>query len=120
MLLSALDIVGKTAGNKVVEEAVIKAKKFVQEGESISEPLARSGVFPPMVVRMIAVGEKTGKLEEMLSKVAQFYEDEVDTAIAGLTSMIEPLIIGFLGIVIGGIVVSLFLPIIKITQLIQH
>jgi len=119
-ILVALDIVGKTAGNKVVEEAVINAKKFVQEGESISEPLSRSKVFPPMVVRMISVGEKTGKLEEMLSKIAQFYESEVNTAIAGLTSMIEPLIIGFLGIVIGGIVISLFLPIIKITQLITH
>ncbi len=119
-VLQSLDIVGRTAGNKVVEEAVASAKKFVQEGESISEPLARSGVFPPMVIRMIAVGEKTGKLEEMLSKIAQFYEEEVDAAVAGLTSMIEPLIIGFLGIVIGGIVVSLFLPILKITQLISH
>jgi len=119
-VLQSLDIVGRTAGNKVVEEAVASAKKFVQEGESISEPLARSGVFPPMVIRMIAVGEKTGKLEEMLSKIAQFYEEEVDAAVAGLTSMIEPLIIGFLGIVIGGIVVSLFLPILKVTQLISH
>ena len=106
--------------NKVVEEAVVKSKKFVQEGESISEPLSRSGVFPPMVVRMISVGEKTGRLEEMLTKIAQFYEEEVNTAVAGLTSMIEPLIIGFLGIVIGGIVISLFLPILKITQLISH
>ncbi|HEC70154.1 MAG TPA: type II secretion system F family protein [Candidatus Omnitrophica bacterium] len=119
-VLQSLDIVGKTSGNKVVEEAVVKAKKFVQEGESLSEPLSRSGVFPPMVIRMISVGEKTGKLEEMLAKIAQFYEEEVNTAVAGLTSMIEPLIIGFLGIVIGGIVVSLFLPILKITQLISH
>jgi type IV pilus assembly protein PilC len=119
-ILAALDIVGSTADNKVVEEAVYSAKKYVQEGEPISEPLARSGVFPPMVIRMIAVGEKTGKLEDMLGKIAQFYEEEVNTAIAGLTSMIEPLIIGFLGIVIGGIVVSLFLPILKITQLITH
>ncbi|MCD6539822.1 MAG: type II secretion system F family protein [Candidatus Omnitrophica bacterium] len=119
-VLQSLDIVGRTSGNKVVEEAVVKSKKFVQEGESLSEPLSRSGVFPPMVVRMISVGEKTGKLEEMLTKIAQFYEEEVNTAVAGLTSMIEPLIIGFLGIVIGGIVVSLFLPILKITQLISH
>ena len=119
-VLQSLDIVGKTSGNKVVEEAVVKSKKFVQEGESLSEPLSRSGVFPPMVVRMISVGEKTGRLEEMLTKIAQFYEEEVNTAVAGLTSMIEPLIIGFLGIVIGGIVVSLFLPILKITQLISH
>jgi len=118
-ILSSLDIVGHTAGNKVVEDAVINAKKFVQEGEFISEPLARSAAFPPMVIRMIAVGEKTGRLEDMLQKIASFYEDEVDNAVASLTSIIEPLIIGFLGIVIGGIVVSLFLPIIKITQLIQ-
>ncbi|MFC1514769.1 type II secretion system F family protein [Candidatus Omnitrophota bacterium] len=119
-ILAALDIVGSTADNKVVEDSVYSAKKFVQEGEPISEPLARSGVFPPMVIRMIAVGEKTGKLEDMLGKIAQFYEEEVNTAIAGLTSMIEPLIIGFLGIVIGGIVVALFLPILKITQLMVH
>jgi len=118
-ILTALDIVGKTAGNKVLEDAVFASRKFVQEGEAISEPLARSGIFPPMVVRMISVGEKTGKLEDMLNKISQFYEDEVDTAVSGLTSMIEPIIIGFLGIVIGGIVVSLFLPIIKITQMIQ-
>ncbi len=118
-ILTALDIVGKTAGNKVLEDAVFASRKFVQEGEAISEPLARSGIFPPMVVRMIGVGEKTGKLEDMLNKISQFYEDEVDTAVSGLTSMIEPIIIGFLGIVIGGIVVSLFLPIIQITQMIQ-
>ena len=118
-ILNSLDIVAKTSGNKMVEETVIETKKFVQQGEPISEPLSRSGVFPPMVVRMIAVGEKTGKLEDMLAKIAQFYEDEVNTAVSGLTSMIEPLIIAFLGIVVGSIVVSIFLPIIKITQLIK-
>ena len=117
-ILTSLDIVGSTSGNKVMEEAVLNAKKFVQEGESISEPLDRSKVFPPMVIRMISVGERTGKLQEMLAKIAYFYESEVDTAVSGMTSMIEPLIIGFLGIVIGGIVVSLFLPIIKITQMV--
>jgi len=116
-ILTALDIVGKTSGNKVIEETVFQAKKFVQQGERISEPLSKGGVFPPMVVRMISVGEQAGRLEDMLSKIAKFYEEEVDTAVSGLTSMIEPLIIGFLGIVIGGIVISLFLPIIKITQL---
>lgn len=118
-ILESLDIVAKTSGNKMVEEAVIETKKFVQQGEPISEPLSRSEVFPPMVVRMIAVGEKTGRLEDMLAKISQFYEDEVNTAVSGLTSMIEPLIIAFLGIVVGGIVVSLFLPIVKITQLIK-
>jgi len=118
-ILSALDIVGSTAGNKIIEEAVVSAKKFVQEGESISAPLDRSKVFPPMVIRMISVGEKTGKLQEMLSKIAVFYESEVDTAVDGLTSMIEPLIIGFLGIVIGGIVIALFMPIMQITQMMK-
>lgn len=117
-ILNVLSIVGKTAGNKVLEDAVFAARKFIQQGEQISEPLARSGVFPPMVVRMIGVGERTGKLEAMLTKISQFYEEEVDAAVSGLTSMIEPLIIGFLGIVIGGIVISLFLPIIQITKVI--
>lgn len=118
-VLTALDIVGATSGNKVIEEVVLETKKFVQEGESISSPLSRKKIFPPMVVRMIYVGEKTGKLEEMLAKIAHFYEEEVDVAVGALTSMIEPLVIGFLGIVVGGIVISLFLPIIKITQLIH-
>ena len=116
-IITALEIVGKTSGNKVIEESVTKSKKSIQEGIPISEPLEESGVFPPMVVNMIAVGEKTGKLEEMLSKIAQFYEEQTEIAISGLTSLIEPLVIGFLGIVIGGIVVALFLPIIKITSL---
>jgi len=117
-ILNALDIVGATSGNVIIEEAVSSSKKSVQEGEPLSEPLMRSTVFPPMVTRMIAIGEKTGKLEEMLTKISQFYEEEVEAAVEGLTSLIEPLIIGFLGIVIGGIVVALFLPILKITQFI--
>lgn len=117
-ILTSLEIVAKTAGNKVVESAVLKTKTNVREGESIALPLANSKVFPPMVTRMIAVGEQTGKLEVMLAKVADFYEDEVDNAVAGLTSLIEPLIIAFLGIVIGSIVVSMFLPIIKLLQVV--
>jgi len=117
---TALDIVGKTSGNKIIEEAVVKAKVSVQDGIPISQPLEESGIFPPMVVKMIAVGEKSGKLEEMLSKIAQFYEDQTDTAVSGLTSLIEPIVIAFLGIVVGGIVVALFLPIIKITQLVGY
>jgi type IV pilus assembly protein PilC len=117
-VLSALDIVSKTSGNKVVEEAVVSCTNSVRDGESISKPLSKSGVFPPMVTRMIAVGEQTGQLEKMLSKIADFYDDQVDTAASGLTSMIEPLVIAFLGIVIGGIVISLFLPIFKLTELV--
>lgn len=119
-VLNALDIVSKTSGNKVVEEAVMNCSKAVREGEPISRQLAKGGVFPPMVTRMISVGEQTGQLEKMLTKIADFYDEQVDAAAAGLTSMIEPIVIAFLGIVIGGIVISLFLPIFKITQLISH
>ncbi len=116
-ILQSLDIVARTSGNKIVEEAVLGAKDSIRGGESIADPLSKTGIFPPMVVRMIAIGEQTGKLEFMLSKIADFYEEQVDAAVSGLTSILEPLIIAFLGIVIGGIVISLFLPILKITQL---
>ncbi len=115
-IVKCLDIVSKTSGNKVVEDAVLEAKTSIQEGQPISLPLEKTGVFPDMVVKMIAVGEKTGRLDDMLSKIAQFYEEQTDAMVSGLSSLIEPLVIGFLGIVVGGIVVSLFLPIIKITQ----
>ncbi|MCK9615270.1 MAG: type II secretion system F family protein [Candidatus Omnitrophica bacterium] len=115
-IIKCLEIVGKTSGNKIIEEAVMKSKKFIQEGQTISAPLEETGIFPPMVVRMISIGERSGRLEEMLSKVAQFYEEQTDAMVAGLSSLIEPLIIVFLGIVVGGIVISLFLPIIQITQ----
>ena len=117
-ILESLEIVGKTSGNKVIEIAVNNVRSNVREGESISSPLIKSGVFPPMVTRMIAVGEQTGELEKMLSKISDFYDEQVDVAISGLTSMIEPLIIAFLGVVVGGIVVALFLPILKITQIV--
>lgn len=116
-ILESLDIVGKTIGNSVLERVVDDVKNAVREGESISAPLAKSPVFPPMVTRMISIGEKSGQMEKMLLKISEFYDDQVDTAVDGLTSIIEPLIIGFLGIVIGYIVVALFLPIINITQL---
>ncbi len=119
-ILSALDIVAKTSGNKVVEEAVANCRVAVRNGEPISRPLSKSGVFPAMVCRMIGVGEQTGQLEKMLSKIADFYDEQVDAAVAALTSMIEPLVIALLGIIIGGIVISLFLPIFKITELIAH
>ena len=117
-ILTALEIVAKTAGSTVIERAVLDARTSIREGENIADPLAKSKAFPPMVTRMISVGEKTGGLERMLSKIADFYETEVDAAVAGLTSMIEPLIIAGLGVVIGAIVVALFLPIFKISQLV--
>lgn len=115
-VIQSLDIVAKTSGNKVIEEAVLKSKKYIQEGQPIYTPLEESGVFPLMVVRMIAVGERSGRLEGMLAKIAQFYEEQTDAMVAGLSSLIEPVIIVFLGVVVGGIVVSLFLPILTITQ----
>lgn len=115
-ILSALEVVGKTSGNKVVETAIDNVRANVREGENIAEPLMRSKIFPTMVVRMVSVGEQSGELEKMLSKIADFYDEQVDAAVTALTSMIEPLIIAFLGIVIGGIVICMFLPIFKITS----
>ena len=118
-ILTSLEIVGKSSGNRVIEIVSNDACDHIRDGESISEPLSKSDVFPKMVIRMISVGEKTGKMEAMLTKIAEFYDDQVDAAVSGLTSMIEPLIIGFLGIVVGFIVIALFLPIINITTMIK-
>ncbi|MDP8298966.1 MAG: type II secretion system F family protein [Candidatus Tantalella remota] len=118
-ILSALEIVSRTAGNVVVEEAVDNVRESVREGESIATPMEKSGLFPPLVTRMVAVGEKSGELENMLTKIADFYDDQVDTAVDGLTSLIEPLVIAFLGIVIGGIVICMFLPIFKMSSLVN-
>jgi type IV pilus assembly protein PilC len=119
-ILNTLDIVGRTSGNKVIEESIRNCRQAIRDGEPIAQPLANSGVFPPMVTRMISIGEKTGQLEHMLSKIADFYDEQVDTAVAGLVSLIEPMVIAFLGVVIGGIVIALFLPIFKITELIAR
>ncbi|MBI2915592.1 MAG: type II secretion system F family protein [Elusimicrobia bacterium] len=109
-ILQALDTVAQTAGNIIVEEAVLTAKGSIREGERIAKPLAESKVFPTMVVSMISIGEETGNLDTMLAKIAEFYESEVNAAVEGLTSMIEPLVIVFMGAVIGTIVVAMFLP----------
>ncbi len=109
-ILQALDTVAQTAGNIIVEEAIINAKASIREGERIAKPLAASKVFPTMVVSMISIGEETGNLDLMLAKIAEFYESEVDTAVDGLTSLIEPLVIVFMGVVIGSIVIAMFLP----------
>ena len=118
-ILECLAVVGKTAGNKVIEDTVLKVQGNIQEGENIASPLSSSGVFPPLVVRMIAVGEESGELAKMLAKIADFYEREVDAAVSGLTSLIEPIIIAFLGIVIGSIAIAMLLPIFKISTLIK-
>ena len=118
-ILETLDIVGKTCGNRVIELLVDEIKTSVREGESIAVPLTKSKYFPPMVTRMIAIGEKSGQMEKMLSKVAEFYDEQVDTAVESLTKLIEPLIIAFLGIVVGFIVVALFMPILSLTTAIH-
>lgn len=117
-ILVSMDIVGKTCGNKVLEKAIEEAGKAIKDGKSIAEPLGQSKVLPPMAVRMISVGEQTGELEKMLSKIADFYDEQVEAAVASLISIIEPVIILFLGVVVGGIVLSIFMPIFKITELI--
>jgi type IV pilus assembly protein PilC len=118
-ILDALAITARTAGNKVVERAVLATRVSISEGRTIAEPLAQSKVFPPMVCQMIAVGEATGALDSMLQKIADFYEDEVDNAVANLTALMEPLVILFLGVVIGGLVISMYLPIFKLGSVIR-
>jgi type IV pilus assembly protein PilC len=109
-ILEALEITAKTAGNAIVEDAIMATRKSIEEGKTISEPLKETEVFPPMVVHMIAVGEQTGALDAMLSKIADFYEEEVDAAVENMLTLLEPIMILFLGIVIGGIVISMYLP----------
>jgi type IV pilus assembly protein PilC len=115
-LLDGMTICAKTAGNKVIEETLINARVSISGGKTIADPLAASGVFPKMVTHMIAVGESTGALDAMLGKIADFYEDEVDQAVASLTSLLEPIMMVFLGIVIGFIVIAMYLPIFKMSE----
>ena len=110
-MLDALDITARTAGNAVVEEAIRTTRQSVERGETIARPLRRTAVFPPMAVQMIGVGETTGALHTMLSKAADFYEDEVDVAVAGLLTLLEPLMMALLGVIVGGIVIALYMPI---------
>ena len=109
-ILDGLSITARTSGNSIVEDAIMATRKSVEEGKTISEPLGDTDVFPTMVVQMIAVGEQTGALDTMLSKIADFYEDEVDTAVAGLMKLLEPVLIAFLGVAIGGIVIAMYMP----------
>ena len=109
-ILDGLDITAKTAGNAIVEDAVQLTRTRIERGETVSVPLRETGVFPPMVTQMINVGETTGALDAMLSKIADFYEEEVDTAVAGLLTLLEPVMIAFLGVIVGGIVIAMYLP----------
>lgn len=117
-ILGSLEIVKQVSGNKIIESALNVAGERIREGKSIEDPLSKSGVFPPMVVKMIAVGEKSGRLEEMLEKVSFYYDEQVATMVAGLASLIEPLLIALLGVVIGGIVMCMFLPIFRLSSII--
>jgi len=119
-ILRALQIVGETSGNIVLERALNEVREGVRLGESIAAPLERQAVFPEMVTQMVAVGEDAGALETMLDKIADFYEQEVETMTAQLTALIEPLMIAFLGVVIGGMVVALYLPIFNIATAVQN
>jgi type IV pilus assembly protein PilC len=118
-ILDALSITARTAGNKVIENAIVAARISITAGQTVSAPLRESGVFPAMVVQMISVGEQTGALETMLGKVADYYDEEVDTAVEGLTSLLEPLLIVVLGVVVGGIVVAMYLPIFRLVTVIK-
>ena len=110
-ILEALDITARTAGNAIIEEAIMTTRKSIERGETIATPLKETNVFPSMVVQMISVGEATGALDTMLGKIAEFYEEEVDTAVAGLLTLLEPIMIFFLGVVVGGIVIAMYMPI---------
>jgi type IV pilus assembly protein PilC len=118
-MLGALDIVGATSGNKVIEKTVFNCKESVRNGEPLSKPLGESPIFPPMVTRMIAIGERSGALEQLLEKISQFYDEQVSAAVEGLTSMIEPIMIAIMGLLVGGIVISVFLPIVKLQEMLS-
>jgi type IV pilus assembly protein PilC len=118
-ILEALRITARASGNRIVEKAVMSARVAVTSGRTLAEPLRSTPVFPPMVVHMISVGETTGALDAMLSKIADFYEDEVDNAVSALTSLLEPLMIVFLGVCVGGIVVAMYMPIFKLVTMIK-
>ena len=109
-ILDGLEIVAKAAGNRVVENAIMETRNSISEGKTMAEPLEESGVFPSMVCQMISVGEATGAMDAMLNKIADFYDDEVDSAVDALTSMMEPMMMVFLGTIIGGLVIAMYLP----------
>jgi type IV pilus assembly protein PilC len=118
-ILDGMDVVAKTAGNRVVEEAINNTKQSISEGKTIAAPLEESGVFPPMVCQMVAVGESAGSLDSMLEKIADFYEEEVDTAVDAITALIEPVMMVFLGGTVGTMLIAMYLPIFKIAGAIE-
>jgi type IV pilus assembly protein PilC len=117
-ILTGLEITARTAGNRIIQEAIMAARSSIREGETISAPLRQSSVFPPMVVQMISVGEETGALDEMLNRIADFYDSEVDTAVESLTALIEPIMIVVMGSVVGGMVIAMYLPMFKLINVV--
>jgi type IV pilus assembly protein PilC len=117
-ILEGLSIVSKTSGNIVVENALIKTRQSISEGRTIAEPLSETGIFPPMVVQMISVGEATGALDSMLSKIADFYDEEIDVAVDSMTALLEPVMMVFLGTVVGGMIIAMYLPIFKLASVV--
>jgi len=118
-ILDGLEITAKTSGNRVIQDAIMESRASIAGGESIAAPLQKSKVFPAMVISMISVGEQTGGLDEMLTKIADFYDDEVDAAVSGLLSLLEPIMIVFLGVVVGGMIVAMYLPIFDMVNAVQ-
>jgi type IV pilus assembly protein PilC len=118
-ILEGLLIVARTAGNKIVEEAIVATRQSVSEGKTLAEPLGKAKVFPTMVTSMISVGEATGALDNMLGKIADFYDEEVDTAVGALTSMLEPLLMIFLGVVVGFVVIAMYMPIFQMGSVVS-
>ena len=118
-ILDGLDITARTSGNAIIEDAILLTRAGIERGETVSGPLRETNVFPSMVVQMINVGEQTGGLDEMLSKIADFYDDEVDAAVTALTSILEPIMIVVMGVVIGGMVVAMYLPMFDLMKTVQ-
>ncbi len=115
-ILGALEIVAETSGNSIISNVIDNAKESVRQGHTLAEPLMQSKIFPPMVTRMIQIGEKSGSLEQLLEKIADFYDEQVSAAVKTLTSLIEPLMIGMMGFMVGGIVLSVFMPIFELQK----
>jgi type IV pilus assembly protein PilC len=118
-ILQAIDITGRTSGNTVIEESMAQVRESVRAGETVAKPLSRVSVFPPMVTHMIAIGEETGALDSMLHKISDFYEDEVDASVKSLTSIIEPIMMMFIGGLVGVIVISMYLPMFSMMNLVK-
>ncbi|HSW39527.1 MAG TPA: type II secretion system F family protein, partial [Acidobacteriota bacterium] len=118
-ILEGLDITSKTAGNAILEDVVLQVRQRIEGGGAMVDPMRQSNFFPPMVCQMVAVGESTGEMDSMLTKVADYYEEEVDTVMANLLTILEPFLMVFLGVVVGGIVIAMYLPLFKLIQVLS-